>query len=92
MRGETSMHFRKDKIDEHARNSKNKNIRDQYRKINDFKRGHQPRNNLVKDEKVDVLAHSHNILYTWKNYFSQLLNAHGVSDVGQIEMHIQLSC
>jgi hypothetical protein len=40
--------------------------------INEFKRGYQHRNNLVKDENVDLLADSHNILNWWKNYFSQL--------------------
>jgi hypothetical protein len=43
-------------------NSKNKNIRDLYRGINDFKRGHQPRSNLLKDENGDLLADSHNVL------------------------------
>jgi hypothetical protein len=28
-----------------------------------------------------------NILYRWKNYFSQLLNVHRVSNVRQIEIH-----
>jgi hypothetical protein len=41
--------------------------------MNGFKRGYQPRNNLVKDENGDLLADSH-ILNRWKNYFSQLLN------------------
>jgi hypothetical protein len=50
-------------------NSKNKNIRDLYRRINEFKRGYQPRSNLVKDENSDLLADSH-ILKKWKNYFS----------------------
>jgi chemotaxis methyl-accepting protein methylase len=56
VRHEASRHFRnkkreylKDKINELARNSKNKNIRDLYRGINEFKRGYQPRNNLLKD-------------------------------------------
>jgi hypothetical protein len=40
----------------------NKNIRDLYRGINDFKRGYEPRSNLVKDENGDLLADSHNIL------------------------------
>jgi hypothetical protein len=31
-------------------NSINKNIRDLYRGINEFKRGYQPRSNFVKDE------------------------------------------
>jgi hypothetical protein len=76
-----------DKINELATNSKNKNIRDLYRGINEFKRGYQPRNNLVKDENGVLLADSHNILNRWKNYFSQLLNVHNVSDVMQIEVH-----
>jgi hypothetical protein len=74
------------KINELATNSKNKSIRDLYRGINEFKRGYQPRNNLVKDENGDLLADFHNILNRWKNYFSQLLNVHNVSDV--IEVHM----
>jgi uncharacterized protein YaaR (DUF327 family) len=86
VRREASRYFRnkkreylKGKINELATNSKNKNIRDLYRGINEFKRGYQPRNNLVKDENGD-LADSHNVLNRWKNYFSQLLNMHNVSD------------
>jgi hypothetical protein len=77
--------FLKDKSNEFATNSKNKNIRDLYKDINEFKRGYQPRNNLVKDENCDLLADSYNILNRWKNHFSQLLNVHNVSDVRQIE-------
>ncbi|PNF27183.1 hypothetical protein B7P43_G07852 [Cryptotermes secundus] len=79
--------YLKDKIDELAMNSKNKNIRDLYRGINDFKRGYQPSSNLVKDESGDLLGDSHNILNRWRNYFSQLLNVHRVSDVRQTEIH-----
>jgi hypothetical protein len=53
IRCETRRHFRnkkreylKDKIDELATNSKNKNIRDLYKGINDFKRVYQPRSNF----------------------------------------------
>jgi hypothetical protein len=56
--------------------------------INEVKRGYQPRNNLVKDENGDLLADSHNILNRWKNYFSQLLNVHNVSEVSKIEVHM----
>jgi hypothetical protein len=42
----------------------------------------------VKDESGDLLADSHNILNRWKNYFSQLLNVHNISDVRQIEVHM----
>jgi hypothetical protein len=41
----------------------------------------------VKDENGDLLEDSRNILNRWKNYFSQLLNVHNVSDVRQIEEH-----
>jgi hypothetical protein len=41
---------------------------------------------LVEGENGD-LTDSHSILNGWKNYFCQLLNAHGVNDVRQIEMH-----
>jgi hypothetical protein len=94
VRREASRHFRKkkrkylkDKINELAMNSKNKNIRDLYRGINEYRRGYQPRINLVKDKNGDLLADSYNILYRWKNCFSQLLNVHNDSDVRQIEVH-----
>jgi hypothetical protein len=41
----------------------------------------------VKDENGDLLADSHNILNSWKKYFSQLLNVHNFSDVKQTEIH-----
>jgi hypothetical protein len=78
VRREASRHFRskkrkylKDKINELATNSKNKNIRDLCRGINGFKRGYQSRNNLMKDENGDLLAESDHILDRWKNFFSQ---------------------
>jgi hypothetical protein len=74
-------------FNELPKNSKNKNIRDLYRGINEFKKGYQPRNNLAKEENGDLLEDSHNILNRLKNYFSQLLNVHNVSDVRQIEVH-----
>lgn len=32
-------------------------------------------------------ADSKNILNRWMNYFSQLLNVHGLSAIGQLEIH-----
>jgi len=58
-----------------------------YRGINDFKKGYQPRCNIVKDEKGDLVADSNSIVARWRNYFSQLFNVHGVKDVGQAEIH-----
>jgi hypothetical protein len=63
----------KDRINELATNSNNKNIRDLYRGINTVNRGYQPRSSLLKDENGDLLADSHSILNWWKNYLSQLL-------------------
>jgi hypothetical protein len=42
---------------------------------------------LVKDENCDLFANSHNILNTWKNFFSELLNVNKASDVRQIEIY-----
>jgi hypothetical protein len=49
--------YLKDKINELATNSKNKNIRDfyVYIGINEIKSGYQARSNLVKDENGDLL-------------------------------------
>jgi hypothetical protein len=58
-----------------------------YRGINDFRKGYQPRTIIVKDKKDDVVAGSHSIMTRWRNYFSQLLNVHGVKDGGQVEIH-----
>jgi hypothetical protein len=73
-RREASRHFRnkkreclRDKINELESNSKNKNIRDLYRGISEFKEGYQPRTNLVKDERGDLLVDLHKILNRWKN-------------------------
>ena len=74
------------KIEELETKSKIKNIRDIYRGINDFRKGSQPRCNMFTDEKVDLVADSHRIAARWRNYFSQLFNAHGLKDVGQVEI------
>jgi hypothetical protein len=39
----------------------------------------------VRDEKGDLVADS--IMASWRNYFSQILNVHGVSEVRQAEIH-----
>jgi hypothetical protein len=93
VRREASRHFRnkkkeylKAKTNELETNNKNKNIRDLYRGINDFKKGYQPRTNVVKDEKGDLVAGSH-IMLEVKESFLSLLNVHGVNDVRQTEKH-----
>ena len=58
-----------------------------YRGISDFQKGYQPRTNIVKDEKGDLVTDCHSILARWRNHFSQLLNVHGVNNVRQTEIH-----
>jgi hypothetical protein len=68
VRCEASRHFSnkkkeylKTKINEVETNSKNKNIRDLYRGVSDFKKGYQRRNNVVNDDKGHLVADSHSI-------------------------------
>jgi len=58
-----------------------------YRGINDFKKGYQPRTNIVKDEKGELVTNIHSILARWRNHFSQLFIVHGVNVVRQTERH-----
>jgi hypothetical protein len=88
VRHDANRHFRnkkkaylKAKIEELETNSNINNIKDLYRGINDFKKKYQPRTLIVKDERVDLIADSHSIIARWRNYFSQILNVHGVSEV-----------
>jgi hypothetical protein len=69
VRRKACRHFRnkkreylKHKINEPESSSQNKNMRDVYRGINEFKKGYQPRTNLAKDERGDLLADPHKIL------------------------------
>jgi hypothetical protein len=90
VRCEASRHVRDEKkanINELETNSKKKNISDLCRGISEFKKGYQPRTNVVKDEKSDVVADFHSILARWRNHVFQLLNLHGVNDVRQTEIH-----
>jgi hypothetical protein len=97
LRSETSKTFRnkkrehlKDKINELETDNKNKNIRDLYRGIYKFKKGYQPRMNIIKDENGNLLADPESVLNRWKNFFNQVLNVYGVHDVRQMDTH-QLS-
>jgi hypothetical protein len=74
VRREAGRHFKKkkreylkDKMNELESNSKNKNIRDLYRGIDKFKKGYQPRTNLVKDEKGDLFGDPNKIVNRWMN-------------------------
>jgi hypothetical protein len=82
IRREASRHFKNKKreylediTNETELNSKNKYIRDLYRGVTEFKKGYQPKTNLVKDERSDLLADPQKVLTRWKNYFCQLLTS-----------------
>jgi len=85
--GKRRKEYLKAEMDELETSSKIKHITDLYGGISDFKKGYQPISNTVKDEKGDLFAYSHRILARWRKHFSQLLNVHGVNDVGQTEIH-----
>jgi hypothetical protein len=90
LRRETSRTFRnkkreylKGKINELESNNKNKNIRDLYRGIIEFKKGYQRRIKTIKDEKGNLLADPQSVLNRWKNVFNQLLNVHRFTNLGR---------
>jgi hypothetical protein len=69
LRSETTRIFRnkkkeylKGKINELETNNKNKNIRDLYRCINEFKKGYQPRINIIKEENGNLITDPQNVL------------------------------
>jgi hypothetical protein len=85
--GNKKTEYMKDKINRLETNNKNKNIRHLYRGINEFKKGYQPRNNIIKEKNGNLLTDPHSILNRWKEFFNQVLNVHGVHDVRQMDIH-----
>ena len=83
--GPKTKEYTKTKI-ELETNNNIKNIIDLYRGISDFKEGYQPRSNIIKDEKGDLVSDIHSILARRKNHFSQLLNVQGGNDARQTEI------
>ncbi|KAJ4435202.1 hypothetical protein ANN_23778, partial [Periplaneta americana] len=81
--------YLKEKVNEVETNSKNKNIRDLYKGIKEFKNGYQSRVNVIKDENGDLLADPPSILNRWKNYFAQLLNIHRPNRNDRDDIEIQ---
>jgi hypothetical protein len=73
----------KDKINELETHNKNKDIKDLYRGLNEFKKGYQTRINIINDENGNLLADPHSVLNRWKHLFNQVQNVFGVHDVRQ---------
>jgi hypothetical protein len=53
----------------------------------EFKKGYQPRINIIKVENGYMLADPQSVLNRWKNFFDQLLNICEVHDVRQMDIH-----
>ena len=51
-----------------------------------MKKVYQPRSNVVKDEKGDIVANCHSIRTRRRKHFSQLQSVHGANDVRQTEI------
>jgi hypothetical protein len=49
---------------------------------NESKEGYQPRINIIKNENGNLLADPQSVLNRWKIFFNQLLNLHGVHEIG----------
>jgi hypothetical protein len=58
-----------------------------YRGINEFKKGYQPRINIINDENGNLIADPQDVLNRWKDFFNQVLNVHGAHDVRQMDIH-----
>ena len=79
--------YLKNRINELEENSKDKNIRDLYKGIREFKRGYQPQMNVMKDKNGDCIADSQGILNSWKDYFKNLLNVHEGDHASELVVH-----
>jgi hypothetical protein len=58
-----------------------------YKGINEFKKGHQLRINIIKDENGNLITDPQSDLNRWKNSFNQVLNVHGVHLVRDMDIH-----
>ena len=65
--------YMKAKVSKLEESSKNKNIREIYKGINEFKKGYQPRNYVIKKHDGRIEADRTSILNIWEKLFSNLL-------------------
>jgi hypothetical protein len=57
------------------------------RGINEFKKGYEPRINIMEDENDNLIADLQSVLNRWKEFFNQVLNIHGFHDCWQMDIH-----
>ena len=79
----------KAKVNKLEENNKNKNIREMYNGIIEFKKGFQPRAYIIKKHDGTIVADTTRILSRWEQFFSNLLNvSHEGSEVYTAEPDI----
>ena len=62
------------KVNKLKENSKNKNIREMYKGINEFMKGYQPLAYIIKKHDGTIVADTTSILSRWEQFYSNLLN------------------
>ena len=62
------------KITEIESNRRNRRAREQYRGINEVRKGFRPRTNMIRDKNGVVLVNESEIKERWREYFHDLLN------------------
>ena len=61
-------------------NSKNKNIWEMYKGINEFKKGYQPRTYVIQKRSDTIVTDTASILSRWEQFFSNLLNFNQITN------------
>ena len=84
----------KAKVNKLEENSKNKNIREMYKGINELKKGYQPHAYVIKKHDDTIVADTTGILSRWERFYSNLLNfnqstSHEGSEVYTVEPDIR---
>ena len=75
----------KAKVNKLEENSKNKNIREMYKGINEFKKGYQSRAHVIKKHDGTIVADTTSILSRWEQFFSNLLNVNQVLTMKEVK-------
>ena len=66
--------YMKAKVNKLEQKSTNKDIWEMYKRINEFKKGHQSRAYVIKNHEGTIVADTNSILSIWEQFFSYLLN------------------
>ena len=85
--------YMKAKVNKLEENSKNKNIREMCKEINEFKKDYQPHAFVIKKHDSTIVADTTSILSRWEQFFSNLFNvnqrtSHEGSEVYTAQSHI----